>query len=378
MSRGRRRRGRHRHGGVERWDGRARVPGSTGLAPAPDGGIKITQQIGSTWWGKRWLGALSLFSAEFGHRLERGRDYAQAGRVHQLRLEGPTVVASVTGSRPEAYEVRMSLDRIDDSTWERVVEAMASRAAFIAALLAGEMPREIDQAFAQGGASLFPASEEDLWTSCTCPDWANPCKHVAACHYVLADLIDKDPFVLFDLRGRTREDVLGALRKARGAEAPTSPVPEVPSVPVEDVTQKGYETTGVPLRLKIRIQAPPAPALVLRQLGAPPAWAVPIPIEAVLGPVYESAGQLARSIAFAVDEEALAAAKAEASAALSSASAPRVRPRTIRAPTLPAAVAAEPVIRPPVVIRRKKVEAPTNGAGAPGTSRRRPRRRRRR
>lgn len=342
--------------------------------PAPDGGIKIAQQIGSTWWGKRWLGALGLFSVEFGHRLERGRDYAQAGRVHQLRLEGPTVVASVTGSRPEPYEVRMSLDRIEDPTWEGVVEAMASRAAFIAALLAGEMPREIDQAFAQAGASLFPASEEDLWTSCTCPDWANPCKHVAACHYVLADLIDKDPFVLFDLRGRTREDVLGALRKARGAQPTASQVAEVPSVPLEEASQKGYETTGVPLRLKIRIQAPPAPALVLRQLGAPPSWAVPIPIEAVLGPVYESAGQLARSIAFAVDEEALAAAKAEASAAL--APAPRVRPR--RAPTLPAAVTETPVVRPAVVIRRKKAEVPTNGSGTPGAGRRRPRRRRRR
>jgi uncharacterized Zn finger protein len=331
---------------------RSLPPPGTVLKPIPEGGLKVGH-VGSTWWGKRWLAALERFSAEFGHRLERGRDYAQTGRVHDLRLEGPTVVAAVTGSRPEDYEVRMSLDRIDDAVWERVIEAMASRAAFIAALLAGEMPGEIDQAFAQAGATLFPASEEDLWTSCTCPDWANPCKHVAACHYVLADLIDHDPFVLFDLRGRSRDGVLGALRRARGVEPVAHAATEVPSVAVEGPSAQGYESPGAPLRLKIRIQAPTAPAAILRQLGPPPSWAVPVPVEVVLGPVYESAGQLARSIAFAVDEEALAAAKAEASAALSPP--PKIRAR--KSPSLPATVTA-PVVRAPVVIRRKKVEAP--------------------
>jgi hypothetical protein len=176
------------------------------------------------------------------------------------------------------------------------------------------MPREIDEAFSQGGAHLFPASEEDLWTSCTCPDWANPCKHVAAAHYVLADLIDRDPFVLFDMRGRSKDEVLGALGKALGAGDPAPAAGDLAeeTIGVTPDLEKGYDTPRAPLRVKLRIQVPPIPAAVLRQIGSPPGWSLPSPIAEVLRPVYESTGQLARSIALAVDSEALAAVREEA------------------------------------------------------------------
>src|SRR5690606_30912500 len=97
---------------------------------------------------------------------------------------------------------------------------MAERSRFAAELLAGEMPQEIDAAFAAHAASLFPTKAGDLVTACTCPDWANPCKHVAATHYVLGEALDRDPFLLFELRGRTKREVLDALRTARsGADA---------------------------------------------------------------------------------------------------------------------------------------------------------------
>lgn len=385
MSRGRRRRGRHQRPPppISRWSAPTssfaerhaealapvRAPGAPPQRPAPSAS---PAPGGSSWWARRWIAALERFSSEFGHRLERGREYAQTGRVHDMRLEGPVVVAAVTGSRPEDYEVRISLERIEDPTWDQVIEAMASRAAFIAALLAGEMPQEIDQAFSQGGAHLFPASEEDLWTSCTCPDWANPCKHVAAAHYVLAELIDNDPFVLFDMRGRSREEVLTALRRARGAGEPERPsLVQISVLGVEPDLGKGYDVAKGPLQIKVRIQAPPIPAAVLRQIGSPPAWSVPVPIGEVLRPVFEGAGMLARSIALAVDSAVLASMQAEVAPAPVPTPAPRSRPRRPAA-AQPSGLLATPVM--PVVIRRKKADAPepaTAGAPTPAPIRRR-------
>jgi uncharacterized Zn finger protein len=345
-----------------------RAPGAPREKPAP---AAPPVAGGSSWWAQRWIAALERFSTEFGHRLERGREYAQTGRVHDMRLEGPVVVAAVSGSRPEDYEVRISLERIEDRTWEQVTEAMASRAAFIAALLAGEMPQEIDQAFSQGGSHLFPASEEDLWTSCTCPDWANPCKHVAAAHYVLAELIDNDPFVLFDMRGRSREEVLTALRRARGAEPERPSLVAISVLGVEPDLSKGYDVAKGPLQVKVRIQAPPIPAAVLRQIGTPAVWSVPVPINEVLGPVFEGAGSLARSIALAVDSEVLAAMQAEA--APPPPPVPTARPRPRRQAAQPSGLLATPVM--PVVIRRKKAEVqePAPASAPAPVRRRRPR-----
>ena len=381
MSRGRRRRGRHHRAPppATRWTAPTtsfaerhadalsvdRPPGERRERPAPATNGAVPG--GTSWWAQRWIAALERFSTEFGHRLQRGREYAQTGRVHDMRLEGPVVVASVTGSRPEDYEVRISLERIEGETWDGVTAAMASRASFIAALLAGEMPREIDLAFAQGGAHLFPASEEDLWTSCTCPDWANPCKHVAAAHYVLAELIDNDPFVLFDLRGHSREEVLTALRRARGAEPERPSLAQITAVGIIPDLGRGYDVPRAPLQVKIRIQAPPIPAAVLRQLGPPPAWNGPLGIAEVLGPVFERAGQLARSIALAVDSAVLATMRADSIPPPPVAPAPRSRPR--RAPTTPAPAAA-PI--QPVVIRRKKAEAAATASPPAPVKRRRP------
>ena len=96
---------------------------------------------------------------------------------------------------------------------------MAEQAIFTAQLLAGEMPQDIEQAFEAAKVSLFPSRHDDLKTECSRPDYANPCKHVAATHYILGERFDEDPFLIFRLRGRTQEQVMAALRKRRSEEA---------------------------------------------------------------------------------------------------------------------------------------------------------------
>ena len=151
--------------------------------------------IGETWWSQRFIEVLEDFHE--GPRLARGRAYARRGQVIDLDVEAGEVGARVQGSRARPYSVSIGVTVLDDTDWARVEEAMASQALFLARLLAGEMPREIEDAFAATGLSLFPATADDLATDCSCPDWENPCKHVAAVYYLLAEAFDRDPFLIF-------------------------------------------------------------------------------------------------------------------------------------------------------------------------------------
>lgn len=179
-------------------------------------GIKAKSEkgaIGETWWSKRWVGVLESFG--MGARLTRGRSYARMGQVISIDVEPGIVQAKVQGSRPTPYSIKIKLKPLSDQDWEKVTEAMASQAIFVAKLLAGEMPTNIEEAFSAVNVSLFPTSTKELDTNCSCPDWANPCKHIAAVYYLLAERFDEDPFLIFKLRGRTKEQIITVLREKR-------------------------------------------------------------------------------------------------------------------------------------------------------------------
>src|SRR5262249_40254416 len=184
---------------------------------------------------------------------------------------------SVSGT--DRYAVRLALQRLDDRAWEQAIRAMAGKARFAAQLLAGEMPRRIEEAFMAARATLFPARAADLRTECSCPDSANPCKHIAAVHYVLGDAFDRDPFLLFELRGRSKDQVLGALRALREAKrggrrrvaaaAPREPQPRR-GVDLE-TTPEAYDAFRASLDdLRFRIVEPPREGAALAHLGPPP------------------------------------------------------------------------------------------------------------
>ena len=278
--------------------------------PPPARGIKM-KKAGATWWGQRWLEALERLPGGYSNRLSRGRSYARAGRTHDLVVKAGEVTARVTGSRPTPYKVSLRLTKLEDATWDKAIGAMAAQAHFSAELLAGEMPKGIDEAFQVAGASLFPEREADLHTDCTCPDWANPCKHVAATHYVLGEALDKEPFLLFELRGRTRDEVLAALRAARGGttpgargKAPGQVDREVPSVRVGELPAGAYEAwRETPPPLHLRLERPEVPGVLLRQLGTPPGWTEGTSPAELLGPLIRAASERALRLALLGSEE---------------------------------------------------------------------------
>lgn len=203
------------------WD---RFPPPAKPIAVPDG-LKARSKRGAmahSWWGQRFLEVLESFG--MGPRLARGRTYARKGQVISMDVAPGQVTAAVQGSRARPYRVLIGVAELSTPDWDRATDELAARAIFLAKLLAGQMPTEVEDAFAATGLTLFPASAEDLDTACSCPDWANPCKHIAAVYYLLAEAFDDDPFLIFAWRGRGRDELLDHLRARRGgggAPAPT-------------------------------------------------------------------------------------------------------------------------------------------------------------
>ncbi len=170
--------------------------------------------FGHTWWGAAWIEALEHRARLDPNRLPRGRTYARQDRVERLGLEGGAVTAFVHGSRSVPYRARLAVRPFTDDEWDLALDAIAGRAGHAAALLDGELDPGIVDDLRETGVELLPVAGE-LRPDCTCPDWADPCKHAAAVCYLTADLLDDDPFNLFVLRGRGRDDVLTEVRRRR-------------------------------------------------------------------------------------------------------------------------------------------------------------------
>lgn len=176
--------------------------------------------IGEHWWSRRFVAVLESFA--LGSRLTRGRNYARRGQVISLTVAPGEVTAAVQGSRRTPYAVRIGLPTFGELSWAKLEVALAEQALFSAALLAGELPPELEAVFAAAGAALFPASADELSMSCSCPDWEVPCKHLSAAFYLLAERFDQDPFQILHWRGRDRPVLLGRLRQLRG-DPPAGP-----------------------------------------------------------------------------------------------------------------------------------------------------------
>jgi uncharacterized Zn finger protein len=240
-----------------------------------EGGIKAKSKrgsIGDTWWSKRWVSILDSFG--WSNRLERGRRYARGGQVIGFKLTPGKVTASVQGSTPKPYKVEIEVRSLSEAQWEKAIEEMSGKAVFAAKLLAGEMPQNIEEAFKSAGMSLFPESSKDIKTDCSCPDSANPCKHIAAVYYILAEEFDRDPFMLFNLRGRSKDEITVSLRKKRVGDEKQHEPPEIKVQVREEVplSADGFWGVGELESFSVNISAPEVPAAIIKRLGTPQFW----------------------------------------------------------------------------------------------------------
>jgi uncharacterized Zn finger protein len=241
------------------------------------GGIKSQSkrgQFGESWWAKRWIAVLESFN--IGARLGRGRSYARSGQVLSIDILEGQVKSKVQGSRSTPYNITIKLKPLTGEDWKALARTLSAQAIFAAKLLAGEMPREIESAFQDAGLSLFPAKLRDLETSCSCPDYSNPCKHIAAVYYLIGEEFDRDPFLLFKLRGKGRDEFI----KLLGAQTPKHEVaskakdeaPALPPEPLSGDAANFWMGGALPGDFFGEVRLPPVAAALPKRLGNFPFW----------------------------------------------------------------------------------------------------------
>ena len=241
-------------------------------------GIKAKSKRGKfvkNWWADRWISALKPLMDS--GRLSRGRSYARRGQVIDIDVAPGRVTSRVQGSRRTPYKVNVQLKPLRTQQWDKVLDALAEQAIFAAQLLNDEMPADIQDVFEAVNVPLFPTSRGDLKTNCSCPDWANPCKHIAAVYYLLGERFDEDPFLLFELRGRSQEEIAVALRERRAVEVKTvEAAPYMPDlvksvdVPALEDSVERYWTLGVEAAdITFSIAHPRVPSALLKRVGLP-------------------------------------------------------------------------------------------------------------
>lgn len=261
------------------------------------GGIKARSKrgaFGESWWARRWIAVLESF--DIGARLTRGRSYARKGQVMDVDVRKGSVKAQVQGSSSRPYQITIKIKALSPADWKKLARALSREAFFAAKLLAGEMPQEIEQVFTRAGLSLFPTKLRDLETDCSCPDWSNPCKHIAAVYYLLGEEFDRDPFLLFRLRGMSRAELIELLDETGTGAAHATPVPhvqptasELPREPLAADADAFWRGGELPADLFGDVNPPPADAVLPKRLGSFPFWRGTERFLEALEPLYAQA-----------------------------------------------------------------------------------------
>ncbi len=188
------------------------------------------------WWGEHFIQALEEFTDE--NRLKRGRSYARGGKVKSFSIQENHIKAKVRGSvnpyfgvyKEPTYNIEIEIKPIPKTKWKKAIENLSSKASIVSRLLLNEVPENIEDTFSELGLHLLPHSREDFKTSCSCPDYANPCKHISGVYYLVASQLDQNPFLLFELRGLSQAELqaklaLSPLGKALSSELNTQEIP---------------------------------------------------------------------------------------------------------------------------------------------------------
>jgi uncharacterized Zn finger protein len=266
------------------------------------GGIKAQSKrggFGESWWAKRWIHVLESFN--IGARLGRGRSYARNGQVLSIEIEKGKIHSKVQGSRPKPYSVQIEIKTLSNSDWKKLAKVFFHEAIYSAKLLAGEMPPDIEKAFNGVKLSLFPEKLKDLKTECSCPDWSNPCKHIAAVYYLLGEEFDRDPFLIFKLRGMSREDLVGLMDETNSKTASRKAKPEVtPSQSDEESltseVSRFWDGEPLPDNLFGEVRIPPVPAALPKRLGSFPFWRGEARFLDVMEAIYRDASPMGLKI----------------------------------------------------------------------------------
>lgn len=235
-----------------------------------------------SWWGQQWIKSLLEFGRPY--RMQRGLRYAQEDRIENFLINPGQIFATVQGTAPTPYRVKILFDVIPEKGWVKIIEKISQKARYVIQLLENILPRDFEVIFREMTYSFFPPPTQELNATCSCPDQAVPCKHIAATALYLARIVDFDPFLLLKLRGKTREELLSELYNLRScANRPivqsTKKIREnfvntiitfdVPNYSLVNINPSKF-MTGDPYEVGFQLTLPGTKLESLENLGFPP------------------------------------------------------------------------------------------------------------
>lgn len=255
-------------------------------------------------WGKRWVDAVEQLSTVWTKQMPRGKDYAAKGHVNKLDVRSGKITARVQGSRSKPYITTLELQPHKEEAWTRLTEALVEQAGWVAQLLNGTMPEDIETHFENENLALFPTRNSELIAVCNCPEKARPCKHIAAVHYAFAEALEGDPFLLFKLRGLDRQELIEGIRRAWFPDATSDQESSKISgrqndEPIMPLSADRFNRSSDEIpEITIHLRPQKDQQELLSQLGVPQSWSLPIPPSEILNSVVEQASKLAWDFAY--------------------------------------------------------------------------------
>jgi len=228
-------------------------------------------------WGKEWI--ISNLKSGRPFRMQRGIEYAKdEERIDNFSISKGQIFATVQGTAPTPYRVKINFDLIPEVGWEKIIKELSTRLLYIIELLEGSLPQDVITIFENNGYSLFPDAAKGLDSTCSCPDKAVPCKHIAAVILYLARVLDYNPFLLLELRGKSKEEILEDLSLAQPMENTVESEDDsvednvdfkfnVPKIFIQDIPERDSETEE--LIIGFNIKKPGKIIETLENLGTP-------------------------------------------------------------------------------------------------------------
>ncbi|MHA1365719.1 MAG: SWIM zinc finger family protein, partial [Candidatus Heimdallarchaeota archaeon] len=185
----------------------------TKIRKAKDGITPSSDTSEQSWWSEKFIEAMDYFESD--SRITQGKTYAKKGQVHDLQVGTGVINAKVQCTKARPFSVKIEFNTFSNEEWFLILNEMVGKASFAAGLSLGKIPRDIQKIFRKLNLSFFPKIKGDIKAACNCPDWANPCKHVAAVYFIFADMLNSNPALLFMIRGKTIDEITEILNEMR-------------------------------------------------------------------------------------------------------------------------------------------------------------------
>ena len=178
-----------------------------------------------TWWGTKFMDALTNFMEE--GRLKRGRSYSGENRVLSFEIDNSGIKAKIRGNtnpyygiyKEPKYKVSLNFTEISATKWPKIIDKISGNVGLMSKLILNEMPDNIEDVFLEFKENFLPLKSKDISSDCSCPDWQNPCKHIAGVYFKVASILDRDPFLMFQLRGISKDRLQDSLKKTELGKA---------------------------------------------------------------------------------------------------------------------------------------------------------------